>query len=232
MALTICTFLWGNKYSLQDVLRLRAGLKRHLKAPHRFILLTEPKRRIEFPPWIGQPPYIERHDIEDLVLIERKGCFVRLRLFDPEWQQRKNIKGKVVCLDLDMVITGRLDRIFDREESFVILKGANAANPCPYNGSVWMFEAGTHSRLWTEFSLEKAGKINFYEFPDDQGWFWHMLPNAATWQCGLSSGIYAFQKPGWGNANSLPPDARMVVFPGWRSPRQFLHLPWIKEHCE
>ncbi len=226
MALTICTFLWGEKYGFEDVQKLRAGLRRHLQTEHRFLCLTDRDRYIDF------PSNIEGHAIDDPELLNAKGCFARLRLFDTDWQRRKNIKGKILSLDLDVVITGKLDRIFDRDESFVILSGANAINPCPYNGSVFMVEAGTHANLWTEFSLDKAQTIKYYDFPDDQGWFWHMIPNAATWAAGMSSGIYAFQKPGWPRSfnHALPPDAKMVVFPGWRSPRQFAHLPWIRDN--
>jgi hypothetical protein len=225
VALTVCTFLWGDKYGREDVIYLHAGLKRHLKTEHRFLCMTERERLIEF------PQGIERHAIKNPELLEIPGCFVRLRLFDPGWQQNRNIKGKIVCLDLDVVITGKLDRLFDRDETFVVLNGANSVNPCPFNGSVWMFEAGTHADLWTDFSLEKASKMKYYKFPDDQGWFWDRLPNAATWDVGMSSGIYSFQKRGWPYySNALPADARMVVFPGARSPKEFRSLSWIRDN--
>lgn len=226
MAVTVCTFLWGNKYGPQDVLFLRAMLKRHLKTEHRFLCMTERERIVSF------PSDIERHAIKHPELLAMPGCFARLHMFDTGWQQARGIKGKIINLDLDIVITGKLDRLFERDETFVILKGANSKNPCPFNGSVFMFNAGAHANLWTEFSLEKAKTIKFYQFPDDQGWFWHMLPDAATWQCGMSSGIYAFHKPGWPwhLNNALPPDARMVVFPGAHSPAQYRHLPWVKDN--
>jgi hypothetical protein len=84
--------------------------------------------------------------------------------------------------------------------------------------------------LWDEFSIEKATKIPFYEFPDDQGWIHAMVPKAASWPCGPASGIYAFRKPGWPKDDKLPADARLVCFPGARDPSQFQHLPWIREH--
>jgi hypothetical protein len=227
MALTICTFLWGDKYAFEDVLKLRAGLKRHLTTEHRFLCITDRQFR-----YIDLPKDIDVAAIEDTEELKHKGCFARLRLFDPDWQKRNQISGKIICLDLDVVVVGKLDHIFERDESFVVLGGANASNPCPYNGSVFMFDAGTHADLWIEYTWEKAQTIKYYDFPDDQGWFWHMMPNAATWQVGLSSGIYAFQKPGWPKSisNTLPPDARLVVFPGWRSPKEFAQLPWIRDN--
>ncbi len=171
----------------------------------------------------------------DLPLTKIKGCFARLRMFDPLYQENIEIVAhskidRIVCMDLDTVITGPLDPLFDRDETFLILQGANAANPCPFNGSLMMLRAGHHSEVWSDFSLEKARAVPFYEFPDDQGWIHHMLPNAAGWKVGAESGVYAFQKPGWPKGDDLPADARMVVFPGWRSPEKFKHLKWIKEN--
>ncbi len=222
--LNIVTWLWGNKYGRDDVCKLQYGLLKHLKTPHRFLVMTEREREITF------PSGVERHAIKDPELTKLVGCFARLRMFDYGWQANCHIDGPMVCMDLDVVITGRLDPLFDRSEDFVILQGVNALNPCPYNGSIWMLKPGTHADVWTDFSLDAARTIKQHIFPDDQGWFWHKIPNAAGWQVGPSSGVYGFLKPGWPGKNLFPRDARLVVFPGWRSPAKFKHLPWIREH--
>jgi hypothetical protein len=133
-------------------------------------------------------------------------------------------------MDLDSVVTGTLDPLFVRAETFMILQGANAANPCPFNGSLMMLRAGWHDEVWTDFDLVKANAVPKYEFPDDQGWLYHKLPNAAGWKVGPQSGVYAFQKPGWPKGEALPKDSRLVVFPGWRSPEKFKHLPWVQQN--
>lgn len=227
--LTICTWLWGDKYRADDVAKLQAGLKRHLQTPHRLLCMTERERQIHL------PPGIERHAIKDPELTKMRGCFARLRMFDPGWQINRKIDGPMVCIDLDVVITGPLDKVFDRKEPFVILQGANAINPCPYNGSLWMLQPGAHPEVWSDFSIPRLALIAFHEFADDQGWFWHKIPDAAGWPAGSASGIYAFQKPGWpgwpnGTITFLPPDARLVVFPGWRAPGKFMELPWVRQY--
>lgn len=210
--LTVCTWLWGDKYGGDYIHRLASGVRRHLTQPYRFVVL--------------------KPESEDAHLIKIPGCFARLRMFDPEWQRGHGITDRLVCLDLDLIVTGPLDPLFDRPEPFVILGGANAANPCPFNGSVMMLRPGAHPEVWLQFTLEKARNVPYYAFPDDQGWLWHMLPNSATWGCGRKSGIYAFRKPGWpgGDDAPLPSGARMVCFPGKRDPSQFAHLGWVKEH--
>jgi len=219
--LTITTWLWGAKYSIVDVRKLRDGLKRNLKQPFRFILVSNEKL-----PAIDN---VEQIPIVDIELTKIKGCFTRLRMFDPQWQRRFNMRGRIVCSDLDTVLTGPLDAVFDRPESFAILQGANSLNPCKFCGALMMLRAGEHADVWSDFSLEKAKSVPFHEFPDDQGWLWNKLPDAAGWQAG-KNGIYAYCKPGWpgGWAAPLPRDARLVTFNGWRSPSRFNYVPWIR----
>src|SRR5262245_7269244 len=106
--LTIATWFWGTKYRGDYISRLQYGLKKHLKEPHRFVV---------FEPYPGD---------EKLYA----GCLCRLRMFSHHFQKHYCLEPgtRLVCLDLDLIITGWLDALFDRSESFVILQGANAAN--------------------------------------------------------------------------------------------------------
>lgn len=208
MALTIITWLWGTKYNDGYVDKLERGLARNLLQPYRF-MVVEP-------------------DPNDPLL--GRGCFVRLKMFDPQWQAAHNLTGRIVCIDLDVVITGELDPLFNRRENFLIWKGANAINPCPYNGSLFMLRAGAHADVWQSFSLEQAYRLPFYSFPDDQTWLAHKLPGAAGWMCGSTSGIWSFRKRGWPHDDQLPPGARMVAFPGAADPKHIADLPWMRMH--
>lgn len=210
--LIIGTWRWGDKYGPEYVERLRRGFAKHLKCEHRFEVFT--------PNW------------QDEHLARMPGCFPRLRMFDPDWQKAHDIKDgdRIVCADLDAIVVGDCLPLFHRPEPFMILRGANAVNPCPYNGSLWMLRAGFHKEVWSEFTLEQAAKVPFYLFPDDQSWFEYKIPKADGWNVGAQSGVYAFQKPGWPKGNDLPKDARFVCFPGHRDPSQFKHLDWVKKH--
>lgn len=220
--LTISTWLWGDKYPPEHVERLHASLRRNLKKPFRFLCVTD--RKAPFSTGIEVTP------IPDLDLTKVKGCFARLRMFDPAWQHKVGVTDYLACVDLDVVITRNCDDVFERTEDFLILQGANSTNPCPYNGSLMMLRKGAHPEVWRDFSLDAASIIPFFSFPDDQGWIAHKIEKAAGWKAGGPEGVYAFQKPGWPQGYDLPANAKMVVFPGWRSPEKFKHLPWIKEH--
>jgi hypothetical protein len=183
---------------------------RNMKTSHRFLVC---------------PP-----DPRDEGLTTIPGCFARLRCFDPEWQARQGIApgDRILNLDLDLVVTGELDSLIERPEPFVILQGVNAANPNPYNGSIWSLTAGYRPDVWSDFSLEAAGRVPWYAFPDDQAWFRAMIPEAGA--IGPSDGFYGFQKPGWPDGLDLPVNARAVAFFGRRDPSQFESLPWVRTH--
>jgi hypothetical protein len=224
VGLAFITWLWGDKYNESHVRKLAAGLRRHCRADYRFAVVSNVKLNL---------PEFERLPIADPDLTDRH-CFCRLRMFDPTWQAWHGFDGRIVSLDLDMVITGELDNLFHREDTFLILQNVNSSNPNPFNCSVMMLRAGQHADVWSDFTVEKASTawstLGGFGFSDDQCWIWHKLPDAAGWRGGKDSGIYAFQKPGWPGGNELPNDARMVVFFGKRKPEFFVNLPWVKEH--
>lgn len=208
--LHIAVFRWGTKYGSEYVDRLKAGVKRHLKQDFRFCVFSP-----------------ENED-EHLKI----GCLCRMRLFDLEWQEKQGIEtgDRIVSVDLDLIVTGPLDVLFDRDDPFLILQGANSSNPCPYNGSIFSLIAGHRPDVWTDLTLDAATKVQTAPFPDDQAWLAHKLPGAKGWKVGPESKIYAFGKPAWPKGTALPKDASIVAFPGHRDPSQFEHLGWVKEH--
>jgi hypothetical protein len=206
--LVVVTFVWGAKYGPEYLERLAASIARNLTLPHEFVVIRAD----------GDP------------LNDIPGCFTRLRLFDPTWCAEQGFEpgDRVLVLDLDLVVTGYLAPLFEDDAPFRILQGVNASNPCPYNGSVWRLDIGYRPDVWSDFSIEAARAAPVDKFPDDQGWLWHKLPDAAAFTTG--DGVYGFCKPGWKTGTALPKGARVVAFPGWRDPVGFRHLNWVQQH--
>src|SRR5687768_8979751 len=119
MTLQICTFKWGNKYTLDHVARLHNMLARNLTLPWRFNLITDdPGDRVfedlapnVFPGVRVLPLWEEMRDA--------KLCGVRLRAFGSD--MREMIGERFAWIDLDVVITGNVDHIFSRPEPFIAL---------------------------------------------------------------------------------------------------------------
>lgn len=225
MALNVITWLWGNKYTPNDVSRLAKAVNANLSIAHKFTVFTDKHH-----PSFSAREEVKLIDTQDHRLMTRS-CFVRLRMFDPAWQRRHGFNDRIVSLDLDNVIVGRLDDLFaDNGSSFMILQGVNAVNPNPFNASVMMLRAGQHADVWSDFSPEKAEEAPYHEFPDDQGWIHHKLPGADGWKAGKQSGIYGFKKPGWPGGTAMPMGAKMICFIGHRKPEHYPGVWWIRQY--
>jgi hypothetical protein len=87
--LWVTTWKWGLKYPGHYVERLRSALKRNIKQEYRFAVFSPEE--------------------EDEYLTKVPGCFCRLRYFSEAWQEKQGIKpgDRIVCVDLDVVVTGR-----------------------------------------------------------------------------------------------------------------------------
>lgn len=170
-------------------------------------------------------------DEEDEPLLKMLGCLARMRMFDKSWQERIGAKpgDRIVNIDVDCVIVNALDPLFNLGHEFTIMQGFNTTNPCPFNGSLWMFRAGERFDVWDDFSLEafKKFRVPIHAIPDDQGWLHHKFPKAKAYHPG--NGVYCFKKKTWPGGLELPKGARVVAFPG-RSPEKYKELKWIKEH--
>src|SRR6185369_11456219 len=145
--LHVVAWRWGHKYGAEYVNRLQAGVARHLKAQHKFICITNDNNGLNCETWPILRP--------DLTFV-RDGCYARLHMFSPYWQERFGI-DKLVCLDLDLVITRELDPLFEGDEPFKILHGGHF-NPCPFNGSVMMIRRGAHPEIWNDYNTSDAEK--------------------------------------------------------------------------
>ncbi len=206
----VCWF-WGDKYPTRYVKRLESGVARNLTGEYKF--------------------HVGELDDNNRYLAEIPGCFARLIMFSRYWQAEHGIHpgDKVLNLDIDLVVTGSLDPLFERDDDFTILQHVNSTNPCPYNGSVYLLKAGARPDVWSDFSVENYHKLGvpFHSFPDDQGWFHYKMPDAGAYTS--ADGVYAFKKKTWPPGDDLPEGARIVAFPGWRDPNSY-NFGWIKDN--
>jgi hypothetical protein len=224
--LTVVTFFYGMKWSPAHVERLFSGLRRNIQQPFRCAMVTDHADLT-----CGED-VVARLDDVDKELTSKPGCLVRMRLFDRKMQNALGLaKGdRVVNIDIDAIICSNLDPLFYNANALTIMQGHNTTNPCPFNGSLWMFRAGERHDVWDDFSFKnyKARGVPFHAIPDDQGWLQHKFPDAAAFT--IDDGVYAFRKKTWPqNNDALPGNARIVAFPG-RRPENFMHLDWVRKH--
>ncbi len=235
--LTVTTFFWTDKERRRDyvfthdhVHILKNMVERHLSIPHRFVCVTnEPIDGIETiqldKEWFAKC---------------RKHCpgtvFPRLWMRSPDYP----IKGRILNLDLDVVIVDSIDPIVDRKEDCVWWRNPNYPQPrrAFFQTSIQLFTAGTRPELWTDFNPQLTPEWVKRRFGGhEQSWVSERLNwTEAFWDA--NDGIYGAGrlfdgKPDEGVQSELPDNARIVSFPGNRIPDQpevqKLH-PWIADH--
>lgn len=234
-------------YTAEHVNIMDSMLRRNLSIPYRLICITDD------PTDINCETYRLWNDLEDLPNDSWKdldvnkdktfpSCYRRLKIFTKETTRALGINDndRVVSMDLDMVITANLDALFDREENFVGWHGGSGDGRKlklnGYNGSLWMFRAGTCEFLWDEFDREKspteAKEAGYYG--SDQGWLSYKLyGNNPQWTCEDGVCRYYPVLSKYEDGKKLPPGTKIAVFCGKWKPWQdevIVHSPWIKKH--
>ena len=220
----IITFLWAKhdvkppsvvKYGAEHVNILQAMLARHLRMSHELICITDMPAGVAcrtLPLWDK--------------FKSSGGCFNRLYMYHPD--MRHFIGPRFACIDLDVVLTGNVDHVFNREEP-ILIHEYRWKKPSPgqrYNGSLVMMDAGCHTEVYDKFDPRKSPRIlarDRTRVGSDQAWVDYCLPDIPT--LGERDGIYEAATIG----DKLPADACMVFFSGRQDPSQRSH-EWVRRH--
>ncbi len=87
---------------------------------------------------------------------------------------------RFVCMDLDCVIGGPLDPLFDRKDDLVLFKGT--APDRPYNGSMMLIRAGCRPHVYETFDQAGADSSGEAFVGSDQAWLAQSLGwSEKTW---------------------------------------------------
>jgi hypothetical protein len=230
--LTVVTWRWKppfdyrSKFGPETVNVLRRMVARHYPHPHTFVCVTDDPDGID-PEVTVLKDFGDFADLRSQYGPRYPACYRRLRMFHPgaaEW-----FGQRFVSLDLDMVITGDLSRIWHRSEDVVLWGNTNPTTH--YNGSMLLMTAGARPAVWTDFDprvspirAKAAGQHG-----SDQGWISYRLGKGeATWT--QKHGVYSYRNDIRPHGNRLPPEAKMVVFHGEHDPwtPSIQAIPWVK----
>ena len=139
---------WGGKYGPDYVNRLFSMVRRNLSLPHDFACLTDEAGGID--------PRIQILPMDPAGL---EFCWTKLQIFS----ERVVPAGRLVLyLDLDVVVTGRLEELFAYRPAldFLSVLDWNRRWVPQFNSSVMRFRSGTHRRILEDFHAEvEAGRL-------------------------------------------------------------------------
>lgn len=226
---------WGRRYDATYVNRLRNMARRNLSLEHRFVCFTEDSRGIDSGievkplPELKFPPGPERF-------------WNKLGIFS---KPLADITGRVLCLDLDVVIAANIDCFFEIPGNFFMIReyrkkpGASLGNM-----SACRFEAGAHPELVQQFEADPAGVAARHKFDQDfvsatiqpmNYWPGEWCPSFKK-QCLPPVPRCYFERP------HMPSGAKIIVFHGHPKPPDAAHgcfvrggirfcraTPWVAE---
>lgn len=237
--LHVVTWLWkqkgyhkGAEFTPFHVDVLRRQVARNLTTPHDFTCFTDSDPALFTTDVIVRPlPKLPRLATwVPRISPGRPNCYVRLWLTGPEAEQLFGTDSRVVTLDLDLVVTGELDSLYNRDEDFVIVRDWMHKLD-GYNGSMWMVRQGSARMrsLWDQITSKTGGptKRPYTGRGSDQAVLGALLPGAPTWT--KADGVYSYKFDGLQRARSLPSGARVVIFHGRPSPwAEAAKVGWIE----
>lgn len=215
--LTVLAWYWRQPngraaYLPEHVNTWAAMVRRNLSMPHRIACVTDTPQGLDRRIEIIAPP----RDFENVRIPtwnERKPqCLRRLSMFRPD--AGKIFGDRFVCMDIDCVVTGPLDPLFDVPDDFKMMIGTEPKSR-PYNGSMLLMTAGARPKVFTEFTPERAVMAGKHFLGSDQAWIAFALGwGEKTWS--EKDGAMWFS-PRWSQG---APGCRVMFFPGMPKPWQ------------
>ena len=198
MSVTVVCIKWGCKYGPEYVHRLRNGVARNLKADHRFVCITDDPVGLE----------CETAPIDS----DYRGWWQKVTLFRRE---PYGIKGWMLYLDLDVVVTGGLDVLLPVKGDFATIR--DFCRPRTYSSSVMLLEAGSHPEV-----AEDITPVDMRRMRGDQDWISLKIRHADIWpHAWVRSYKQDYQQ------EKVSPGTRLVVFHGEPKPHEC--DGWVKE---
>jgi len=238
--LTICTFLWHDdrakcrniyEFSIHHIRRTKQQVDKYLTLPHEFVVVTD-------------KPEIFKNELNIRAVELDKTTFVPGTRYAKLMLWRRDIGDiigkRIAYIDLDCVITGSLDPVFDRIEDVVLWRNPNYGiknRRGRYNTSIMLLDAGTRPHLYDTFNPAKhPQELRKNLGGTDQAWVSTQLSTTDEAYWTDDDGVYGagrLKDIAPGVRTTLPDNARIVFFPGPREPGmpeiQKIH-PWIKDY--
>jgi hypothetical protein len=200
-------------------------VRRNLSMSHKISCVTDTPEGIDPSVEIITPP----GDFLDIANPKwangKPQCYRRLSMFRRD--AGKIFSKRFVSIDLDCVIAGPLDPLFDRKEDLVLFNGTHPSRA--YNGSMMLIKAGCRPKVFEDFNQEAALESGARFCGSDQAWLMHKLgPNEATW--GEADGV-SFFGGHYRISSRRQKKPTIMFFPGSRKPWQLKRLdPFISNN--
>jgi hypothetical protein len=206
---TVVCLKVGTKYGVDYVTKLASMVSRHTTQPTQFVCITDDPEAL---------PY----GMDSILAMRQpylKGWWHKVALFGGY----KFDSERIVFLDLDTVIVGNIDFLFDYQGDFAILR--DFYYPLHQYGSAIMSIAKTaHRQVWDRFCLNPLKALQ--AGPGDQDWIRACVDKPDFWQALNPRKCVSYKCDVQGRG--VPDDAAIVCFHGQPRPHQ-VDEAWVEE---
>ncbi len=222
---TIVCMKWGTRYPALYVNRLWSMIKRHTVRPTRLVCFTDDPTGVDPAVEVFPLPEI---DIPDAIAWTP---WRKLSL----WQSPlANLSGDVLFLDLDIVITGDIDAMFDyKPGAFCACENWTQIGKGIGNTSVFRWNVGRNTHIFTDFEADGEGIWRKYGIEQvyisrviDRMEFW-----PSDWCVSFKHTLVPYWPLNFFRAPKLPEGTRIVAFTGKPDPDEAAIGAWPVEQA-
>jgi len=211
---------WDTKYSDEYVTKLFRSIKRNTSKGFLFTCFSD--------------KYKTNHNIIDEVDVQPlpvnvRSWFNKVGLYN---KNLYNLNDQIFYFDLDTIIVGDLDEIFEWNANYIILRDFYRPDGFGSGLMAWAPEAVHH--MWEKFTPTSQSRHG------DQGWPEIHYPTAEIWQEKFPNKIISYKvhvqgkgilrSPHHTNHPGSLETASIVCFHGRPSPHEIIREPWVQEH--
>lgn len=217
---TVICMKWGTRYGPEFVNRLWQAVERNTERPTRLVCLTDDKNGID--PAVQCHPIPEIDLPEDLALTPwRKLTLWAYPLAD--------LSGDVLFLDLDLVITGSLDAMFDYKPGrYCVIENWTQMGQGNGNTSAFRFPVGQHSYIYDNFQADPERVLSSYRI--EQLYISREIEDMVFWPNLWCASFKHTLLPKWPlnffKAPTLPKETKIVAFTGKPDQDEALRGEW------
>lgn len=215
---------WGTKYGALYINRLYGMVARNITPPFSFTCFTDsaesvrPEVRCEPLPPLGAP-----------LPVKSPGIWNKSRLWSAELA---DLKGPVLFLDLDLLITGSLDSFFEYGDDDDVILAVNPVRPLERLGqtSIYRFPVGKLLPLKTAFEADPEQIAQRFRY--EQRFVTRQAPGGVTfwprrWVRLFRHDLIPTFPMNFVRPPRLPGDARVVLFAGHLNPPEAISGRWM-----
>ena len=233
---------WGTRYGADFVNRLEAAIQRNTNRDTQLVCLTDDPSGIQDNVRCEAIPDINLPD--DLIVTPWRKLVL--------WKDNLiGLSGDVLFLDLDLVITGNLDEMFDFEPGrFCVIENWTQPGKNIGNTSCFRWNIGSHTHIFDRLETEQTRILSTYRI--EQVYISREVSDMVFWPKEWCASFKHSLLPRWPmnffKAPDLPDDTKIVAFTGkpdqdeallgnwpvkavWK--KLYKHVrptPWIAEH--